>query len=327
MARNSRKGSGGLGVFATLVIIGLIIRYFWWFVATVAVAGLLAAAYVVARAAARDVRERRAAAAREAEDLAYRADRQHQWARRGDSRGVYGVAGAELMRSISPELRSTPPDAPAEDIQVAGVATTKDGLAALLAEKTPCWRWAVFASVLVQRRAAVASRVRDCRLSYATPSGVRGYGGLDVRWFVQERIHDLHQLSRQEQAFMATPAFREVFGSPDDEATADAEGIVHVANRLMDYHDRFLALAERCRDYEAPSQYTDLMRDVRRLMTIPVESHHAFIDDFVDRVAELPELMRYGRGTIHTDPVVLDMDYDDRLDQRINRQLQEAASA
>ena len=36
----------------------------------------------------RNVRQRRAIAAREAEQLAYRADRQNQWARRGDDRGI-----------------------------------------------------------------------------------------------------------------------------------------------------------------------------------------------------------------------------------------------
>ena len=37
---------------------------------------------------------------------------------------------------------------------------------------------------------------------------------------------------------MLTPAFVGVFGDPDDETTADAEGILHIANRLMDYLER-----------------------------------------------------------------------------------------
>jgi hypothetical protein len=104
-----------------------------------------------------------------------------------------------------------------------------------------------------------------------------------------------------------------VFGSRDDESTADADGIVHVANRLMDYHDRFLELAEQCRDFAGPWQSTDLMRDVRELMSIPLDSYRTFIDDFVDRVAEMPELICHARDTVEADPVVLYVHIDDRL--------------
>lgn len=103
MRHNSRDRGGGFVVF---LIIGLIIKFFWWLVAAAVAVGLL----FVLRAVVRKVRERQAAAAREAEQLAYRAERQHQWACRGDSRGIYGVAGAELMRSIAPELLSMPLD-------------------------------------------------------------------------------------------------------------------------------------------------------------------------------------------------------------------------
>ncbi|EUA20528.1 hypothetical protein [Mycobacterium xenopi] len=128
MKRSSRPRSTAPGVavfFAVLLIIGLIVKFFWWLIAAAAVAGL----FFAARAVVRKVRERRAAAAREAEEIAYRADRQNQWARRGDSRGTYGVAGAELMRSISPEPPPLTPDADDSEIKIAEVVDTKDGLA------------------------------------------------------------------------------------------------------------------------------------------------------------------------------------------------------
>ena len=92
-----------------------------------------------------------------------------------------------------------------------------------------------------------------------------------------ERMQELSQLVAQVEAFMLTPAFMEVFGSQGDESTADADGIMHVANRLMDYHERFLELAERCRDFQAPSEYADLLGDVRALMTIPLDAYRTFI--------------------------------------------------
>jgi hypothetical protein len=315
------KHPGAVLVGAVLVV-GLAAKSVWFLVTAAAVAGLFSA-----RALAHNVRERKAAAAREADELAYRADRQHQWARRGDSRGVYGDAGAELMRAISPEPPGLASDAPGEDLKVAAVATTPDGLAQLLAEKPRAWRWAAFVSVLVQRRAAVQSRLRDCALGYATPTGVRAQSAFEVGRFMAGRMDEMVQLGAQLHAFMAAPAFMGVFGSRDDESTADADGIVHVANRLMDYHDRFLELAEQCRDFAGLWQSTDLMRDVRELMSIPLDSYRTFIDDFVDRVAEMPELIRHARGTVEADPVVLYVHIDDRLVNRITAQLRAVAKS
>jgi hypothetical protein len=69
------------------------------------------------------------------------------------------------------------------------------------------------------------------------------------------------------------------------------------------------------------------MRDVRELVNIPLDSYRTFIDDFVERIGEMPELMRYGRGTIEADPVVLHMSVDDRLLKRITQQLRTAAKS
>jgi hypothetical protein len=310
-------------VFGALLLIGLIVKYYWWFIAAAAAVGL----FFAVRALVRHARERKAAAAREAEELAYRADRQHRWARRGDSRGVYGVEGAELMRSISPEPPKMPTDASTEGPKVAAIAQTSQELTRLLAEKAPGWRWAAFASVLVQRRAVVQPRLRDCQLGYASPTGERADTGAEVARFVTGRMDEVSQLVGQLEAFMLAPAFMGVFGSKSDEGTADADGIVHVANRLMDFHERFLTLAERCRDLQAPSRYTALMRDCSQLMHIPLDGYRVFIDDFVEVIAEMPELIRHGRGTVEADTISLHMDVDEQLVKRINKQVRAAAQS
>ena len=320
--RGSAPG-GVVPVFGVLLLLVLVVRFFWWLVGAAAVVGL----FFAIRWLARKRLERKAVAAHEAEELAYRADRQDGWARRGDSRGVYGVTGAELMRSISPEPPPVPSDVQDDEPEVAAVANTKEGLTNLLTQKPPGWRWAAFASALVQRRATVQPRLLDCELGYATPTDTRARSGIEVARFVTDGMEDLSRLVTQVEAFMRTPAFMGVFGSRTDESTADADGILHVANRLMDYHGRFLELAERCRDFQAPAEYTDLMRDVRELMNIPLDGYRTFIDDFVERIAEMPELLRYGSGTVEADPVFLHMDVDDELMKRIAKQLRTAAKS
>ena len=120
-----------------------------------------------------------------------------------------------------------------------------------------------------------------------------------------ERIEEIVALVGQVESFMLTPAFVDVFGEPGDEATADGDGIVHTANRLRDYHERFLELSERCRNVSAPSQYSELVRDVTKFADIPLQGYRTFIDDFVTRVNEMPEMLRYARGRVKVDAVLL----------------------
>ena len=299
-----------------MLLIGLIIKYFW----LIAGAAALVGAFFAVRAIVRKAEQRRIEAAERDEELAKRAEQQHRWTLRGDSRGVYGPAGAQAMRSVSP----SPPELDASDEvtpKVAAVAYTAGDLAKLVKEKPPCWRWAAFASVLVQRRAPLQARLRDSALGFTTSTGVRVHAGAEVKYFVTERMDELVQLVGQVESFMLAPAFVGMFGNPDDESTADADGILHIANRLMDYLAQFLELSELCRGVSAPSQYADLMRDCARLADVPLEGYRTFIVEFVERVGEMVELLGYAKGSVEVDPVVLEMNVDDQLMARLTRRL------
>ena len=133
---------------------------------------------VFRRARSRYKRGRREVSSDVSAEIAQRADEQNRWAQRGDPRGVYGVEGAELMGRVDPAPDiSAELGKPADFPRTAAVAYTAADLDTLLAEKLPCWRWAAFASVLVQRRAAVQSRLRDAELGYSAPSGERADSG------------------------------------------------------------------------------------------------------------------------------------------------------
>jgi len=257
------------------------------------------------------------------QEIRERADEQHRWASRGDPRGVYGAQGAELMREVLPAPvlpRPTP-----EDIEVADVAYTQAGLDAMLKRKPQCWRYAAFVSVLVQRRAAVGARLRDARLGFAEPSGETASTGYVVAHFFTDRMGELSEIVEQVDDFMLTPAFSEVFGDPHDGDSADADGIIHTANRLMDYHDRLLALSERCRGVTVAHRYAELQRDAGLLMVIPLEGYTTFIDDFVGRVSEMHDVARYAPGDVQLDPVVLSITDDGELISRVGRQISQVA--
>ena len=249
-----------------------------------------------------------------------RADEQHRWASRGDLRGVYGTEGAELMRAVSPPAQIIPPG---DDLVVATVVHTPAELTAMLADKPPAWRYAAFVSVLVQRQAVVQDRVRDARMGFARPTGETVGTDVEAGLFFTDRLADLSRLIGQIDGFMLSPAFQGVFG--DREEQADADGIVHAAHRLMDYHDEMLALTERCRSVRVPWTCMDLQRDMGLLAVVPVEGFNTFVKDFTDRIAESADVARYATGDVQLDPVTLSVTDDDDLLGRVSMRLQQIA--
>src|SRR6476619_7701723 len=112
--RRYRSGSGG-GGFADLIgvlfIIGLIIKFIWWIIGAAAHVGLFYLIWAILRANARQ----RAALTQRMNELAARADHQHNWVMQGDDRGIYGSQGADLKYYIQrpgsvPPPPSLPPD-------------------------------------------------------------------------------------------------------------------------------------------------------------------------------------------------------------------------
>ncbi|WP_407687582.1 hypothetical protein [Mycobacterium sp. HUMS_1102779] len=186
--------------------------------------------------------------------------------------------------------------------------------------------WAAFASVPVQRRDKQRSRLRDDQLGYAAPSGERAAGGAEVGRFVLDRMDEMIVLIKHVEDFMLTPAFAGVFGEPGDESSADAEGIVHTVNRRMDYHDRFLGMVERCRGLGGLQRICAAAGRSGATLGRPGRRYRTFIDDFVDRVQEIPAMLQYAHGTIALDPVVLHMDVEDGLIRRIRLQLNAIAA-
>lgn len=319
-----RSDSGGVaGVFGVLLLIWFVVTYYWIIIGVGVAIGL----FFAIRALVRREQERRLTAAREAEILAHRADRQHRWAQLGDVRGIYGAEGAELMRSISPQPSVPSADPPDDEPRFAAIAYTASELDALLRDRPTEWRWAVFVSVLVQRLADVRPRLRDLDLRYTDAPGRYARNGREVTVFVEDCLDDLYELAHRLESFIRAPAFMGVFGDSDDESTADADGILHVANRLMDLHERFLALAERCRDVSVPSKYTGLLTDCSLLMDIPLDGFHAFIDELVQLVEEMPSVLRYAPGDVDFGSVTLEIVVDDRLIKRIDKQVRAAAKS
>jgi hypothetical protein len=106
--RRYRSGSGGsgfAGLIGVLFIVGLIIKFIWWIIGAAVLVGLIYLIRAILRANARQ----RATLAQRMNELAARADQQHNWVMQGDDRGTYGPHGSDLMHYIESLGAMAPP--------------------------------------------------------------------------------------------------------------------------------------------------------------------------------------------------------------------------
>ena len=141
--------------------------------------------------------------------------------------------------------------------------------------------------------------------------GIRVYTGSELARTLMGLIDDMLATANQLQSFMAAPAFMAPFHSSGEEDTSDAEAIKHVANRVMDYHERLLEISERCRGLSVPSQYADILADCARLLDVPLQSYREFIAELVDVVESLPQVLEHATGVVNMGAVVLDINLDE----------------
>lgn len=222
-----------------------------------------------------------------------------------------------MARPIDPTPhRLVPPHEDAD--QVAKVATTNDQLARLIADKPAAWPWAVFASVLVQRRNAVQWRLRSVASGYQPLTGIPQIDGREYSQVAYRSLDNIADLVAQCEQFMLSPAFKGAFGDTDTDTDPDPDAIVAVADRLMDYHDSFLAEAEGCLHTPVERDVLVFVHDTGAFALCPLIGYQNFIPTMCARIAEAQELLPYNDGgTIRLDDVNLVMSLPDGLTERV----------
>lgn len=224
-----------------------------------------------------------------------------------------------LARTLDPTPRRLlPPDERASTI--AQVATTREGVSRLIADKPPAWPWALFTSVLVQRRNAVQARLRRCASGYQPRPGIPPVSGLGYCQTVQGAMKGIVDLAGQTEQFMLSPAFTGAFGEPGDEsgAEADADAVVAAANRVMDYHEAFLAQAEACLQTPVQTEVVAFVQDTGALALCPLLGYDQFIRTMCARIGEAQDLLPFTKGgVVALDDVNLTVTAPDGLTERV----------
>ncbi|MGV1004463.1 MAG: hypothetical protein ACOYEV_06770 [Candidatus Nanopelagicales bacterium] len=224
-----------------------------------------------------------------------------------------------LARPLDPTPhRILPPDDKAA--MVAQVATTKEALDRLIADKPPSWPWTVFTSVLLQRRSAVQARLRNVVSGYQPRPGTAPLNSQAYSLIAGHALQNIIDNTVQLEQLMLSPAFTGAFGDPNDrgDSSADADAIIHVANRLMDYHEMFLTQAETCVQTPVEPELLVCVQDTAAAALQPLLSYDQFISTLCDRMGEAQDLLPYAHGgDVKLDDVTLTMKMPDGLADRI----------
>ena len=225
-----------------------------------------------------------------------------------------------LSRLFGPRpKRLLPPDPKAAPI--AQVVSTKEELDHLLANKPQHWAWAALASSLLQQRNSAVPRLRNCASGYQPAPGTQlsghAYASL-ARQTMQGISEHLGNLKR----FMLSPAFTAVVNDASTGRPLDPGAILHVTNRLMQYHSNFLTMAERCLGTPVDPVATVLVQDTWSVTLCPLIGYDQFIVTLCHRVAEARELLAYSQGNdISVDDANLVITLPQGLQEHINGQI------
>lgn len=225
------------------------------------------------------------------------------------------AAVARLGRPIDPEPERVLPLTLKPG--TARITPTHAGIAALATDKPELWSLALFASVLVRRRNALQHRLRSCAIGYQPLPGepLRPYSYTLV---VGMLIQDMEEVGIQVERFVESPAFRGAFGEPMGDDAADADAIVHMADRLMDYHEQFVEKVETCLRMGIEASSVAYAQDVAAFVLCRLVAFDRFITTFCERVTEAQELLPYLHDApIELDPVGAILEIPDDLNQRM----------
>ena len=233
----------------------------------------------------------------------------------------YTAVQTYLVSPFGPRpARLLPPDPKAAAI--AQVVSTKDELGRMVAEKPPLWAWAAVASSLLQQHNSLVPRLRDCASGYQPRPGapLTGKAYASVTQQTAQRISEnrVHL-----QGFLRGPVLTAFATNAADGRPIDPNTIWHIADRLMEYHAGFLAVAEVCLHTAVSPHATVLAQDTSTMAVCPLVSFAQFIVALCHRVAEARELMAHSRGrAITVDCPDLVIAFPRGLNERINAQIQ-----
>lgn len=221
--------------------------------------------------------------------LTAHAEQQDRWLAAGDSRGIYGELGAEMMESLAFER-----DPLGSDAVVAKIAYSEADRESLIKNKPPAWPHALFGSIMVQRRDALDDRMVEVRLGSAHPDSLKWHDHSVAAGMLAVVIDTFVRLAEGLMGFMTPARFELVFDRAAE--INDHDSTIRTADLLMDYHRQYLELAEQVRLCSAPPETADIQRYIWGQIVQQLDMFDRLINNWVAMISAAEEALRFSSG-------------------------------
>jgi hypothetical protein len=208
------------------------------------------------------------------------------------------------------------------EVDIAALAQTPEQLALLYRERPKYWELAGLGSELVQRRTKLQPTVDAHLQGLGSASGrrIENHGELLVLY--HEVLTTVLRLQEELQRSMVAPAFRRLFGDQDlYDGESTPEDVTAAATFIIDFYRGLLMLARQTRGVEARPDYGDVIDNMAHLVDAPLDGVDQFIAQTLGFIAVMPSLGWRDSDATSFHTLVLKIDSDDALLNRIGRQL------
>jgi hypothetical protein len=182
---------------------------------------------------------------------------------------------------------------PAENAAITQVPRSEAQRQQVLLLRPQAWEHLYFAAKLLHERNKIEPKYRDHEIHYSRSTGevVKPAG---VASYISSMINDCQLLiGKLSKLVNDEVALERALGKPGE--AGDPEVIAHLAMRWNSIYEEFLDWAASVRGSRVPSGYLNLIELMSRYMDGPISQYREFVDEFVEKIDELPAATAAGR--------------------------------
>ena len=165
------------------------------------------------------------------------------------------------------------------------VPRTSDERRKLLTQRPFAWEYLLYASVLLERRAAIEDKWRDNEIRYARETGTVMDDATAMR-YLSTATQQVGLIASGITRVLDSDAQIAAFG--DLESPADPEGIEHLAVRLIGVYEEFLDWSRDLRSIAVSGELQEVFELAARMADRPARRIREFIDSLVASVEAVP---------------------------------------
>lgn len=191
----------------------------------------------------------------------------------------------QLERAVSGPSTGEGDASPPAEAAVERAPRTPQEEQALIDTRPSGWEYLLFAGVLLRERQALELKWHDHELGIGR-GATRAVGGDEARKIIGGTFGPMAVAIERLDRILDPRAQERAFGKPGE--PGDAGRIRHLASRLIAGYEELLDLQAELRSCSPPEKWEEVFSLAAEFPDKPLDQIRVFIDEFVDRVDEIP---------------------------------------